>query len=498
MIINKINKTHKGYVMEKRAREEINRLRFPFFALVTKGLETHPPIEVSGLIQEGEERVQWSLTVDKPSMWPWPGPESRAVHLALVSGKPLPLTNPLTWMWRDLCRRMDRDYSGKTARELKEAIRATAGLTIVSKSALYDSANKRRIHSEEITHLYDRVVFKGEEQDDGTIAERNEVWLSDWYLRNWNAKYTAPIDFDIWQLLHKRSPIASRLYEYLLYGNRHPELAIRYTVLATLLPVRVHSYLSKAKQQLDLPFTELMKASVVANVEWKPREDCLAELRIVRGPRIRGEDRTPEKVQTEQVSEKDRLISTPAEELLVRCWYKTVRGNDQVPTQADLKLAGKVIEQYGVEPAGRLINLFAQITKMKWAKCKSFKAAADKGYFADAEADRKREEDRKRKNQEDRERRDNEAAVAQRDRVRWQWWMWRFSRADHEAQEEVKRRVRERHGNNMPNCFLEQLCLEEISTQTKKLVERYLAETGRAGRQVREIVLIGSPPKQNS
>ena len=56
----------------------------------------------------------------------YPGPLARSAHLALLSlitDRGFPLENPVTWTWRDLCRRMKITYSGRAVGQIKEAKR---------------------------------------------------------------------------------------------------------------------------------------------------------------------------------------------------------------------------------------------------------------------------------------------------------------------------------------------------------------------------------------
>jgi hypothetical protein len=60
---------------------------------------------------------------------------------------------------------------GDDDRKLKEALVATASLTIRSRSAIYCKPLKRYLtESEGVFHLYDRVVFHGGLLPDGTKA----------------------------------------------------------------------------------------------------------------------------------------------------------------------------------------------------------------------------------------------------------------------------------------------------------------------------------------
>src|ERR1700681_3642071 len=65
---------------------------------------------------------------------------------------------------------------------------------------------------------------------DGSIADRNYVWFTDWYLANLNSFYTAPIDYHLWRALNERSPIRSERH---LAGRQHcrPKLRMVYRLV---------------------------------------------------------------------------------------------------------------------------------------------------------------------------------------------------------------------------------------------------------------------------
>src|SRR5262249_23174691 len=144
---------------------------------------------------------------------PYPGPLARSAHLAflsLVTERGLPFQNPITWSWRDLCRRMGISCSGRTVERLKAAIRSTKGLMISSQYAIYSKESGRLIRTQDRElSLYDEIAFASELLPGGEVAETNHLWLSDWYLRNLNALFTAPLDYELWRRLDERSSIAS-------------------------------------------------------------------------------------------------------------------------------------------------------------------------------------------------------------------------------------------------------------------------------------------------
>src|SRR5258708_6878117 len=90
-------------------RAEANLLRLPLFALHTKRLKTLDGIECSGRITRDGETHQFRFRATRNTATLSPGPLARAAHLAFLSiltEHGPPLQNPITWGWRDLCRRM--------------------------------------------------------------------------------------------------------------------------------------------------------------------------------------------------------------------------------------------------------------------------------------------------------------------------------------------------------------------------------------------------------
>jgi hypothetical protein len=179
-------------------RAEANLLRLPLFALHTKHLKTLDGIECSGRITRSGETHQFRFRATRNTATLYPGPLARAAHLAflsLITEHGTPLHNPITWGWRDLCRRMRIACGGLTVRHLKEAILSTAGLLIHSEYALYSKRESQPICTrQDGLHLYERVSFLGTLLPDGSRADTNYLWLSDWYLNNLNAMFTAPLD----------------------------------------------------------------------------------------------------------------------------------------------------------------------------------------------------------------------------------------------------------------------------------------------------------------
>jgi hypothetical protein len=367
-------------------RAEANFLRFPLFAIHTKGLKSLDGIECSGRMTRGGESARFSFRATRNTATLYPGPLARAIHLAflsILSEAGTPTLHPLTWTWRDLCRRLDLSQSGRTIAHLKAAITATAGVMIQSDLALFSKADEKLIRTEQqALHLYDRVVFAGMTLPDGIKAEENAVWLSDWYRQNLDAFFTAPLDYALWKYLEGRSPIASRLYEFLLvnlYGAA-PVLSIRYDTLVKFLPVRPEKYLSDAKRQLAGAFQLLTDAQVLSACDWRPSRAGLALLQLLRGARLvqgRGTPTLPaftdEAIEAVEVRELRNL--KPPEWHLVTGFYKAWNGREHhVPSTKELAHARTLIEAHGQTRAADIVRHAVKHLRKRFPDAKTFGA----------------------------------------------------------------------------------------------------------------------------
>jgi hypothetical protein len=271
-------------------KAEVNLLRLPVFALSTKGLRTLNGLEVKGVFRRDGEQHEYAFRTARSVDTLYPGPLARAAHLALLSlgTERLPVPHPLVWTWRELCRRVGCSPSGTMIGKLKEALTATASLTIRSRSAIYSKPLKRYLTEHEgVFHLYDRVIFHGGTLPDGTKADLNHLWLAEWYRENLDSLYAAPLDHDLWRWLDARSPIASRSYEFLLVNfYASPVVRINYPTLAGFLPVRAERYYSQAQRQLDPALALLIEAALVETVTWTKAKHGEPQLILERGKRL--------------------------------------------------------------------------------------------------------------------------------------------------------------------------------------------------------------------
>lgn len=384
-------------------RAEANFLRFPLFALHTKGLRNLDGIECKGAINRNGQRQTFVLRATRNAASHYPGPLARAAHLAFLSiatERGFPLQNPIVWTWRDLCRRMKIANSGTIVRKLKVAIKSTARLSIETQQALYSKADGSAIcTNEQELHLYDQVEFRGGKLDDGTIADHNRLWFSDWFLTNLNALFTAPLDYSLWLSLDEHSTIASRLYEILtLYFYRTSPVRINYATLAQFLPVAPERYHSQAVQQLDPAFQLLMKAGVIKNVNWTTGKNEQAQIHLYRGAWLAPLANPDQSILplldddlTGNVAVHELRNLESVEAVIVRDFYRLWTGTENArPTKQEVAQAAEIAEQHGAAKAKALIPLIVAQMKDNWPGAKSFGAVMK--YLPDALQDYDRQQ----------------------------------------------------------------------------------------------------------
>jgi len=252
-------------------RSEVNFARLPFFALSRGGLKKKGEIEYKDTIERGGEKLDILWRVTANTRYGFPGPFDKKVHKAvefLISRRGFPVENPLAFSFYEICKLMHISNSGRTKKRIKDALARTKLAGIESKGAFYYKEEKRWI--DDIFNLYDRVIFVGERLPNGDIADRNYIFLSDWYLKSLNSFYVKPLDFDYYHSL--QSALSGRLYELLsiqFYSLHGKPYSVEYRKLCQLLPIVEQKYFSKAKENLDSAHQALRDTKFLTQVRWR-------------------------------------------------------------------------------------------------------------------------------------------------------------------------------------------------------------------------------------
>lgn len=393
---------------------EANFLQFPFFALDTRELKSHSGLTCTATRFIGDEKHEVTVRISRNSDCAFPGPLSRRIHFALLSkmqqeqGFP-PFRNPITWSWYDLAKRLGlKACSGRSIQQMKEAIEATHGALIRTRYCLQQSErNENPLRKQDSAwHLYERYVFMDDVLPDGTIADTNHLWLSDWYLANLNSQYCGPINYELWQYLNYESRIASRLYEYLTwnFSKRIPVFRVGYERLAQFLPVKPLPHLSQIRQQLEPALASLRRQRLIESFRWETGSAGQVMLAIEPASRLVGPDTSPVISQSKEKSQSQgktvaAIETSPASpqqpavpheshdssrRLIAEFYLRWSRTPDCRPGTKELALADEVIAQYGADEAtDRLLPVVVKLLKQSFPDAQNF--GATRGYWSRAE-----------------------------------------------------------------------------------------------------------------
>ncbi|MCG2820674.1 MAG: replication initiator protein A, partial [Candidatus Atribacteria bacterium] len=184
--------------LPKIINSEVNLLRSPFFVLARKNKILE--IEYREIIKRGDLKKERVWNVSANPKYGYPGPFDREVHKAIeqiiseILREKKEIENPIPFSIYNLCNRMGVSFKDggnfKRVRSSFEKIRAT---TIKSERAFYHKGKKKWISK--VFGLYDGVIFRGEQLEDGSIAETNLLYLSDIYLESLNSHHIKSIDY---------------------------------------------------------------------------------------------------------------------------------------------------------------------------------------------------------------------------------------------------------------------------------------------------------------
>ena len=268
-------KNNNEIILPKIIKSEVNLLVFPFFTLERKNKRLKT--EYREITKKGDPKKEKVWNVSANPEYGYPGPFDREVHKSIeqiiseILKKAGEIKNPIPFSIYDLCNRMIITASGgKNYRKVRKSLEKIRATTIKSEEAFYHKGKKEWISA--VFGLYDGVIFRGEQLEDGSITEINLLYLSDIYLQSLNSRYTKSIDYTYWRSLE--SKIASRLYEILgvkFYGIRNKKgcfICYKYDTLCQLLPLTPYRYISQAKRQLNSGNDELKDTGFISKYEW--------------------------------------------------------------------------------------------------------------------------------------------------------------------------------------------------------------------------------------
>lgn len=229
-----------------------------FFSPATKARQTKKVITITREIEGMKVEAKATIVAHQDNGLPTTADLDKylafQVIIAELKKKNGTISNPVCFTTYQLLKVLGQTSSGKNYREVEEWLDRMSATWIKSEGAVYFAKTKR--YARDRFHVFDRVISAGQDVD-GSVADRNYVWLSSWQLENLSHNYVLPIDLGEYQKL--KSPIAKALVPllYVWFYNTAKTVQKRYHDLCQLLSIRSYPQISRAKEKLSPGLTEL-------------------------------------------------------------------------------------------------------------------------------------------------------------------------------------------------------------------------------------------------
>jgi len=176
------------------------------------------------------------------------------------------ITNPITFLSADMLRLLGQTSSGTNFKDIDEWLDRMWSTSIISEGVVYYAGKKVRVKDRTPIKVFTRAVTAGATLDDGSIAEQNYVWLSDWQLENVNHNHQMQVDFEAYKRL--KNNIAKTLVPLLqiwLYATREKGVfEKRYDEICQLLDTTEYKHASKIAEKLGPSLNELQQEKYLA------------------------------------------------------------------------------------------------------------------------------------------------------------------------------------------------------------------------------------------
>lgn len=178
-------------------------------------------------------------------------------NLIRTDGK---ITNPIRFTSADLLRLLNkRVRTGKNYKDICEWLDVMTATTIISNGVVYEAGKQR--FARDRFHVFERAVSIGKELPDGSIADANYVWLSEWQLENINQNFLLPIDLVTYRELknHIAKALVPLLQIWLFASQRVGSFEKRYDELCEMLSLQIYKAPSLITRQLRPSLDELVR-----------------------------------------------------------------------------------------------------------------------------------------------------------------------------------------------------------------------------------------------
>jgi hypothetical protein len=248
-------------------RVEKNLNTFGFFTPSSKRLRSSSKRVALQVRTEDGRRVQAKATIFPVAEFGLPTTADQDKYFAFqkileqIRKRNGVITNPVRFSSATMI------HGGKNYGEIWEWIRRMTLTGIESEGVVYFSGRKK--YARDLFHVFQRSVAVGEVLENGTIAEENYIWLSEWQLENINNRHTLPINYDVYRILqlHISKALVPLLQIWFFASRAELHTAKKYSDLCSLLGLQTFRSPSRIKQQLGPSLNELKDNGFLAGWE---------------------------------------------------------------------------------------------------------------------------------------------------------------------------------------------------------------------------------------
>lgn len=222
------------------------------------------------------KRIEVSATIVPAAIYGLPITADQDKYLALqkiitdVQQRDGKVTNPIGFTSAEMLKLLGQGDAGKNYKEIHEWLDLMSSTTIISQGVVYFAGKKQ--WARDRFRVFERAVSFGEELEQGKVADKNYVWLSEWQLENINHNYLLPIDYEEYKKL--KNHIAKALVPLLqiwLYATREEGcFEKRYDEICQILNISRYRYLSKIKEKFAPALDELKAHTYI--IDWHIEE----------------------------------------------------------------------------------------------------------------------------------------------------------------------------------------------------------------------------------
>lgn len=256
---------------------EKNLTSLGFFTASSKSIKKAKKKTISLVRTIDGKKIEASATILPSAEYGLPNTADQDTFFAIlkivteIHQKEGKVTNPIGFTSAQILRLQGKSaISGYHYKELEKQLMRIKTTTIISENAIFLAG--RKIWAKDAFNVIDRITFLGNQLPDGTIADKNYIWLSEWQIENINNNWLLPVDYENYKKLKSRiAKVLLPLLQIWLYATREDGFfEKRYNELCQLLNIHHFQYFSDIKRQLSTPLDEFKSNGYLAN--WKIKE----------------------------------------------------------------------------------------------------------------------------------------------------------------------------------------------------------------------------------